>query len=91
MSVLTVPIAICISKIITGCQTNSRCKWSNPGDDIIEGTMRSIGAENGNFQIPSGDVRDGFVRITSLMGFDYFIPVMNIVGRMEEMTFVIGD
>lgn len=82
-----------ISPIVDAAQRGAKVRILM-GDDpefILEGTARSLGDENGNFATTEDDVRDLFLRVTSLTGFEHFIPVSELMVKVSEGAFAIDN
>jgi hypothetical protein len=75
-----------LQMVAEAAERSSRVSWLD-GDDVREGTARSIGDQRGNFLRTDEDVRDGFLRITSVTGFDYFLPVTQVMIMVREGEF----
>jgi hypothetical protein len=54
--------------------------------NIIEGTARSIGDKCGNFA--DDDIRDEYLRVTTVSGFEAFWPVRELMGEVSSGYFV---
>ena len=50
---------------------------------MAEGTVRSLGDENGGFLTDTDDVRAAHVRITTSMGFEWFVPMRELVTMLD--------
>src|SRR5262245_27392819 len=64
--------------------------WLTPHNDVLIGTLRSIGDEVGNYIGPGEDVRDAFVRITTTGGFEHFMPVAKAVELLARGEMRLG-
>lgn len=78
-----------LQTIAEAAQTNARVRWLNAHSDVMEGTARSIGHEDSTFLGTDEDVRDGFLRITSVMGFDHYLSVTGLMAMVERGEFAI--
>jgi hypothetical protein len=89
---LTMHDLVALETVARAAQTNAKVRWlsANLGE-ILEGTARSIGDERGMFLAGDDDVRDGYLRITSTGGFDYFLPVAKLVELVHEGGFAIDS
>lgn len=86
---LTLRDACDIADVVNACQRTARVAWLTDHNDRMEGTMRSVGDERGNFLRADDEVRDAFVRITTSMGMEVFMPMrdaMRLVHK-SEMVF----
>lgn len=86
--ILTVGEAVNLATIIGWAQGNLRLSWLDDRGDVAEGTARSIGDEQGNFLNGTDDVRDGFLRITTASGFEWFVPMADVLDRVQQGTMV---
>jgi hypothetical protein len=57
--------------------------------EVAVGTARSIGDENGIFLDGKTDVRDGYLRVTLLSGFEAFWPVRELLPLVHSGEFVV--
>ena len=80
---------VALGTIAEAAQGNRKITWLGRNENIEVGTARSIGDDHGNFKIESGDVRDGYLRITSVTGFEHFIPIMDVVGMVQRGEFAL--
>lgn len=87
-TILTVTDAVHLATAIRWAQTNAKVRWLNESGDIQEGTARSLGDERGNFLTADDDVRDGFFRITTTMGGEVFLPVVDVIRMVRNTTMV---
>jgi hypothetical protein len=84
---LTMHDLIALETIGSVASASSRVRWLLDSGDIAEGTARSIGDERGNFLRSDEDIRDGYLRITSVQGFDYFLPVTDLMKMVHAGEF----
>jgi hypothetical protein len=82
--VLTIGDAVTLTE---WAQKNSRLMWLDHRGEPAKGTARSIGDVVGNFT-PEKDVRDAFLRITTAMGFEWFLPMEQAMAMQREGTLV---
>lgn len=76
-----------LADIIRAAQGNQRVARRIEGY-VVFGTARSIGDDRGNHPRRDQDVRDLFLRVRSLSGFDYFWPISELVAESETGEFV---
>jgi hypothetical protein len=76
---LTIADAVTIADVISWCQHNARLAWVDHRGDVACGTARSIGDERGNLLGADDDVRDGFVHITTAAGWEWFVPMADVM------------
>jgi hypothetical protein len=88
---LSMSVLGALGTIANAAQGNEFVTWTRDGGDTIhQGTARSIGDERGMFLGRDHDVRDGFLRITSVTGMEHFIPIMELVIIVQEGGFAVG-
>ena len=80
---LTANDYLAIAEVIKAARIGSKVRWvqDNQFDSIASGTARSIGDEHANFWTTDQDISEVFLRVTSTMGFEYFIPVLDVVEK----------
>jgi hypothetical protein len=79
--VLTVHDAILIGDIAEWAIHNSKLLWLDDRGEVQTGTARSIGDNQGNLLGRGVDVRDAFLRITTAMGWEWFVPMAEVIER----------
>lgn len=84
---LTLTEAVELATVIGWAQRNARLRWLDDRGDIHEGTARSIGDDRGMFT-QGADVRDCHLRITTAMGFEWFVPMSDVISRVHGSTMV---
>jgi len=88
---LTISVLTALGTIADAAMRSEFVTWSpDQGETIFQGTARSIGDERGMFLAHDQDVRDGFLRITSVTGMEHFIPIMELVIMVQEGAFAVG-
>jgi len=87
-TVLSLRDAVAISTVVNWAVKGAKLRWVNDG--IHEGTARSIGDENGNFLSADDDVRDAHFRITTSMGWEWFVPMVDVVKMVRNSEMVEG-
>lgn len=86
---LLVPDLIALHTIVDATIHNSKVRFAIvPGGVVYEGTARSIGEQNGNFDY-NKDVRDLYLRVTMDSGFERFIPVQQVVQWVHNGGFAV--
>lgn len=60
-------------------------------EEVIWGTARSVGDESGNLTPEGTDVRDCYMRITTQMGWEMFVPMKKLIPAYHEGTFTAYD
>jgi hypothetical protein len=91
--VLTVADLVSMAEIAGWCQRCLPLVWlaDDGSSELVYGTARSIGDERGNFLHPLDDVRDAFVRITMRSGWEWFVPMADVMARQQAGTMVVSD
>lgn len=87
--VLTIDTATSLAEIIGAAVRGAKVGLLLESGDILKGIARSIGDEQGYFLRGGQDVREAFLRITSISGFEHFIPVMDLVEKHKINEFVV--
>lgn len=87
--VLTIPDVISIGAIVGAAQHSYKVARLMDSGDVVEGTARSIGDQNGAFLATGEDVRDGYLRVTTLQGWEAFWPMHALVSEQQEGTFIV--
>ena len=84
----TIREAFAIQQILEAVQGNHKVTFSTDGGaNIQEGIARRIGDEAGN-SLPDTDIRDQFVWITTVTGFELFLPVRQAMELVRDLLFV---
>ena len=86
---LTLSAAGQLVEVLTATQGNRRVARLMDDGNIVTGTARSFGTDNGCSDFTS-DVREQFLRVTSDMGFEYFWRVSELMPLVMSGEFVIG-
>jgi hypothetical protein len=76
---LDIGTATTLATVLGWAQRNARITWAADGlvpARLIEGTARSIGDENGNFEFDE-DVRDLYLRVSGT--FEFFLPIEDVL------------
>lgn len=87
--VLTIPDVVSIGAIVEAAQHSYKVARLMDSGDVVEGTARSIGNQNGAFLATGDDVRDGYLRVTTMQGMEVFWPVHALVSDHQATTFVV--
>ena len=87
---LTLRDALDLSTIIRWAQSNAIVRWLDDRNEVQSGTVRSIGDERGNFLRADDEVRDSFVRITTSSGWEWFVPMKDIL-RLVRNDMMVRD
>jgi len=88
---LTIPVLVALGTIMQAAQGNLKITWLGKNENIEVGTARSIGDQHGMFLRGDLDVRDAYLRITSVTGFEHFIPIMDVVGMVQRGEFALDS
>jgi hypothetical protein len=96
MSILTAADATALAAIIEMViRTDKVARVAPKGHyaegDIIYGTARSLGDENGYFLTNKDDIRDAYLRVTTRGGMEAFWPVKDLVAEFNVDTFATYD
>ena len=86
---LTMSDLVALEVVSAAASQCARVRWLSANDDILEGTARSIGDDQGMFLADGQDVRTGYLRITSLAGFDHYIAVTALMRMVNDGEFAI--
>ena len=73
-----------LATILEWCQHNTHVRWLLPNGNVIGGTVRSVGYENGNFLRADDDVRGAFVRVTCDTGLERAMSVVGLVALLRR-------
>jgi hypothetical protein len=88
---LTLTDALAVAELISYAQRNAKVARLTEGGRVVYGTARSIGDQRGNFLLNTEDVRDGYLRVTSRIGVEYFWPVRELMAEYLTSEFVEYD
>lgn len=88
---LSIHDAVDLAAIVNAAIHTSHVTWALDDGRIVEGTARSIGDENGNFASERDDIRGCFLRVTTSMGFEAFLPMADVLDKVRHGLFVVGD
>lgn len=81
-----------LAYIVNAASRSSRVRWVSEHGDILEGTVRHIvGDLNGGFLRADEDVRDSFVRITTTLGFEVFMPMHEAVALHHAYKWMVDE
>jgi|KBSMisStaDraftv2_1062788.scaffolds.fasta_scaffold71563_3 hypothetical protein len=86
--ILTMPDVIKLSAIVECAIHGKTVAWLY-NDNLIYGIARSIGDPFGNFLRNTVDVRDGYLRISTLIAGEQFLPLSQVMRMYDEGEFVI--
>lgn len=86
---LTLSQAGQLSEVISATMGNRRVARLLDDGNVVTGTARSIGDQNGCSDWDS-DARDQYLRVTSDMGFEHFWKVSDLMSLVMTGEFVIG-
>lgn len=85
--VLNAQNAVALATVVQWAWSGQKVRWvTNENLDVLEGTVRSFGDERGNFIANSEDVRDSFLRITTVNGFEVFMPMQEVIDHVRNFT-----
>jgi hypothetical protein len=90
---LTVRDAVALATILEAAQTNARVRWvdDNHPDGVNEGTARHLvkDSRTAGFLGANDDVRDAYLRVTTVSGWEAWLPVADLIDMVSETTFAI--
>lgn len=79
----TIHDATALADIIRAAQGNKHVRRLID-DRIVEGTARSVGDANFNFALDGEDVRDLFLRVTTVDGWDVGWPLTQLIDDLAK-------
>lgn len=85
---LNIREAVNLGIALSWTQRNARLQWVDDRGNLGEGIARCVGDMNGNFAGPDDDVRDCYMRITTTGGFEWFVPMSDVLDRIVAGTMV---
>ncbi len=93
-SIVTIPQIWQLHVITDAASRGAKVRWL--GDDshtIHEGTARHVvqGPDNFGFIRSDQDVRDAFLRITSVTGMEYAVPIRRLMYLVEMGGFAVDS
>jgi hypothetical protein len=91
---ITIPQIIQLHTIVDAASRSAKVRWL--GDDsytIHEGTARHIvqGPDNFGFIGADQDVRNAYLRITSVTGMEYAVPIRRLMHLVEMGGFAVDS
>jgi hypothetical protein len=89
--ILNISDACDLAAIIHMAQGTQKVARLLDSGDVVYGTARSIGTENGGFAGGGDDVRDAFLRVTLSGGFEAFWPVSDLLPLVRTGEFTTYD
>lgn len=77
---LNTTTAVALSEVIRFAQTNARVAYLHDGE-VIEGIARHIvkSPDDIGFLTQMDDVRDAYLRVTLVSGFEVFLPITDCI------------
>ena len=93
-SIVTIPQIWQLHTITDAASRGAKVRWlGDDGHTIHEGTARHIvqGPDNIGFIGSDQDVRDAYLRITSVTGMEYFVPVKRLMHLVEMGGFAVDS
>jgi hypothetical protein len=91
--ILTVQQALVIGEVITAVAAGQKVTVMPSGDreQRIVGTLRHLSPANGSAaHFGNGDVRDAWVRITTVQGFETWIRLTELVQAVSDSEAALG-
>jgi hypothetical protein len=88
--VLTVAQAAALGAIVRAAREQQRVAWVNDdsADGITWGTARGIGDIRGDRACGTDDVRDCFLRVTTVQGWEAFLAIPDVIRDAQRGLFV---
>jgi hypothetical protein len=88
VKLLTISDVVSLATIVSAAIHTQRCARAMDNGDVVYGTARSIGDENGNFAGPNDDIRDCYLRVTLESGWEAFWTVASLMDEVGSGMFV---
>lgn len=88
--ILSYSDAVAIADIVRAAHSGQRVARVFESGEILYGTARSIGDQNGNHASGKDDVRDVHLRVTLTNGFDHYWPMAELVADIKVGNFVVN-
>ena len=92
--IVSIPQVYQLHVIIDAAARGARVRWlASDGYTILEGTARHIVQSPDNFGFLGGDqdVRDGYLRITSVTGMEHAVPVRRLMALVDGGGFAVDS
>lgn len=88
---LTLSDVNALSAIVGAAQRGARVAraWVDEPSSVVYGTARSIGDDMGNFSTQDADVRDEFLRVTTVNGWEAFWRISELMDSYKADTFLV--
>lgn len=86
--ILTANIATSLARIIEAAIRKSKVARVDEDGNVAVGIARSIGDDRGYFLKNTEDIRDAYLRVTLLSGFEAFWPIRELVPEEQTGLFV---
>jgi hypothetical protein len=86
--VLSIGEAVDLAAIVRCCRGASVARFNETTGDVTYGTARCIGDERGNFLADGEDVRDAYLRVTTVNGWEVFWKVSDLLPEVRSGYFV---
>ena len=91
--ILSLSDAVALATVLDAAIQGARVRWvdDNHPDGVNAGTARHIvrDSRSAAFLGADDDVRDAYLRVTTLAGWEAWLPVADLIGMVRETTFVI--
>jgi len=92
--IVTVPQIHQLYVITDAASRNAKVRWlASDGYTVLTGTARHIiqGPENFGFIRGDQDVRDAYLRITSITGMEHAVPIRRLMSLVEMGGFAVDS
>jgi hypothetical protein len=71
-----------LAQIVLAARKGQRVARLDEDSNVRVGTARSLGDERGNYMGREDDIRDVYLRVTLLSGFDAYWPVLELLAEI---------
>lgn len=82
----TISTVVAMGVLVNAASSCARVRWLQ-NDNVIEGTARAITTEAGYTLASNVDIREGFLRITTGMGWEAYLPVPEVLTMIDRGEF----
>ena len=79
MEPLNVDQAVALGAVVNAVQRKAKVARLIENGDVVIGTARSVGDINGAYAASHEDVRDCYLRVTAVAGFECFWPIRQLI------------
>ena len=88
----TISDALAAHTLITATSQNARVNWLDDRGKVQEGTARALvhAPGGGGFLASTADIREGYVWITSALGFEIWPSVVEVLAAIKRFEWVLA-